>query len=342
VRRIAWASLVVLGSALGACSHDHRTPLVVYSPHGKALLSDFAKRFEAEHPDIDVQWVDMGAQEVLDRLRSESVNPQADVWFGGPGSEFTRAAKENLLAPYTPTWAEYVPSEARDSADRWFGTYLTPEVIGYNSAAVPDSAAPKDWDDVLEPKWKGKLLIRDPVASGSMRAIFGAILARSVATTGSTAAGWTWLRKLDANTKEYALNPTLLYQKLGRQEGVITLWDMPDIATLQDRLHIPIKYIIPASGTPILVEGIAAIKGAKHEAAARAFYEFVTTPRLLLVAAREDKRIPVRTDLPEDSLPDWIRTARREIKPMAVNRALLADSLDDWMTYWDSHIRRRG
>src|SRR5262249_35085905 len=162
------------------------------------------------------------------------------------------------------------------------------------------------------------------------------ILARSVAATGTTAAGWTWLKRLDANTKEYALNPTLLYQKLGRQEGVITLWDMPDIATLQDRLHIPVKYVIPTSGTPILVEGIAIVKGTRQQAAARAFYEFVTTPAMLLVASREDKRIPVRTDVPEDSLPDWIRTARCEIKPMPVNRALLADSLDDWMTYWDS------
>jgi iron(III) transport system substrate-binding protein len=314
----------------------------VYSPHGQALLADFAQRFEKAHPDIDVQWVDMGAQEVIDRLRAESVNPQADVWFGGPEIEFQRAAKEGLLAAYTPSWADYVPPEAKDSADQWFGTYLTPEVIAYNSAAVPDSAAPKDWDDVLDPKWKGKLLIRDPVESGSMRAIFGAILARSIAATGSTAAGWNWLRRLDANTKEYVLNPTLLYQKLGRQEGVITLWDMPDIATLQDRLHIPIKYTIPTSGTPLLVEGIAIVKGSRHAAAAEAYYEFVTSPAMLLLAAREQQRIPVRTDLPEDSMPDWIRAARREIKPMAVNRALLADSLDEWMTYWDSNIRRRG
>ena len=129
--------------------------------------------------------------------------------------------------------------EARDAGDNWYGTYLTPEVIGYNSEAVPDADAPSDWDDVLDPKWKGKVLIRDPIASGTMRAIFGAIMARSMAQTGKPDAGYEWLRKLDANTREYALNPTLLYQKLGRQEGVITLWDMPDIATLQQRLNIP-------------------------------------------------------------------------------------------------------
>ena len=96
---------------------------------------------------------------------------------------------------------------------------------------------------MLDPKWKGKILIRDPIASGTMRAIFGAIIARSVARTGSPESGYEWLRKLDANTREYTLNPTILYQKLGRQEGVITLWDMPDIATLKSapqhsgRLH---------------------------------------------------------------------------------------------------------
>ena len=76
-------------------------------------------------------------------------------------------------------------------------------------------------------------------------------------------AGYEWLRKLDANTREYMLNPTILYQKLGRQEGVITLWDMPDIATLQQRFKIPIDYIIPSSGTPLLVDGIAIVTAAR-------------------------------------------------------------------------------
>ena len=94
-----------------------------------------------------------------------------------------------------------------------------------------------------------------------MRAIFGAIMARSMAQTGKPDAGYEWLRKLDANTREYTLNPTILYQKLGRQEGVVTLWDMPDIATLEQRTRIPVRYSIPSSGTPLLVDGIAIVRG---------------------------------------------------------------------------------
>src|SRR6476660_5941079 len=176
---------------LAACGKgDDRTVLTVYSPHGKELLEYYERGFEAAHPNVDVQWVDMGSQEVLDRLRAEKSNPQADLWFGAPAEIFGRAAGEGLLDPYTPTWADKVPAEARDPQARWFGTYMTPEVIAYNTHAVTAAEAPKDWDEVVDPKWKGKVLIRDPIASGSMRAIFGAILARSIARTGNTAAGW--------------------------------------------------------------------------------------------------------------------------------------------------------
>jgi iron(III) transport system substrate-binding protein len=281
----------------------------------------------------------MGSQDVLDRLRSEKANPQADVWFGAPSETFARAANEGLLEPYRPTWAAQVPDEAHDLKDLWYGTYLTPEVIAYNSQVIPAADAPKDWDDVLDPKWKGKIIIRDPIPSGSMRAIFGAIILRELKRTGSTTAGFDWLRRLDANTKEYVISPTMLYQKLGQREGTVSLYDMPDIETLRETTKYPIASQIPTSGTPLLVEGIAVVGGTKHAALAKEFYEFVTTPQALRTAAERFVRMPARRDIPDDSLPVWIREARAQIKPMPLDRQMLADSLDSWMKYWDAHVR---
>ena len=339
--RLRAAVVLALLSAL-ACSSDERTVLIVYSPHGKELLEYLEKSFEKAHPEIDVQWVDMGSQEVLDRVRAEKDNPQGDVWFGAPAEAFDRATRENLLEPYIPTWSNSISVEGRENADHWYGTYLTPEVIAYNTQAVSAAQAPKDWDEVLDPKWKGKILIRDPIASGTMRAIFGAIVARAVAKTGSPEPGYEWLRKLDVNTREYVLNPTILYQKLGRQEGTITLWDMPDIATLKQRTGIPVDYVIPSSGTPVLVDGIAIVKGTKHPKEARLYYEFVTTPETLKAAAEQFLRIPARTDIPVSTLPQWIQDAKARIKPMAVDRRVMAEHLDEWMKYWDTNIRNRG
>jgi iron(III) transport system substrate-binding protein len=336
---------LLFAALLTACpGGDGRTVLTVYSPHGKELLEYYEQAFEAVHPTVDVQWIDMGSQEVLDRLRAEQANPQADLWFGAPAEIFSRAASEGLLDPYTPTWATKVPADAHDAQGRWYGTYMTPEVIAYNTHAVSQADAPKDWDAVLDPKWKGKVLIRDPIASGSMRAIFGAILARSIAQTGSTQAGWEWLRRLDGNTKEYVLNPAMLYQKLGREEGTITLYNMPDIATLEQRTKTPVAYVIPASGTPLLVDAIGIVHGARNPAAARQFYEFVTTPAAMNQAATKFLRIPARSDLVEDSLPVLVRRARAEVRPMPGDQKLIADSLDGWMKFWDANVRnsRRG
>ena len=338
--RVRAAVLAALG-ALAACGGgDKRTVLTVYSPHAKDLLQYYEQEFERAHRDIDVQWVDMGSQDVIDRLRSEKANPQADVWFGAPADIFARAAAESLLTAYRPTWANAVDSSAHDASDFWYGTYRTPEVIAYNSEVVSADSAPHDWDDVLAPKWKGKVLIRDPLGSGSMRAIFAAQIIRGWKATNGPDSGYAWLRKLDASTKEYVANPALLYQKLGRREGLISLYNMPDIAALKSK-GIPVAYAIPRSGTPLLVDAIAVVRGAKHPDAARLYYEFVTSPAALQAAAQKFWRIPPRNDLPMDSLPAWVREAMTVIKPIPMDRALLEAHLDEWMMYWDANIRRR-
>jgi iron(III) transport system substrate-binding protein len=334
-------ALAVLAGGAVSCGGDGRTVLTVYSPHGADMLGYYEQEFEAAYPHIDVQWVDMGSQEVLDRIRAEAANPQADLWFGAPAEIFERAANEGLLDAYTPSWAEHVDEDARDPRGYWFGTYLTPEVIAYNSDAVGEAEAPRDWDDVLDPRWRNQVIIRDPVASGTMRAIFGGILVRSIKQTGSTQAGFDWLRALDRQTKEYVLNPTLLYQKLGRQEGLVTLWDMPDIAMLQQRQGFPVRYAVPTSGTPVVVDAIAVVRGTQVPEEARQFYEFVSTREALKHAAERFMRIPARRDIPIDSLPQWIRDAQETVRPMEIDRQLLADSLDIWMRYWDGNIRNR-
>lgn len=338
---VAAAVLGVSATAAG-CGGDDRTPVVVYSPHGRDLLSHFETRFEARNPALDVRWVDMGSQEVLDRVRSERANPQADVWWGAPADIFARAAEEGLLDRFRPPWAKAVPPTARDSLLRWIGTYRTPEVIAYNSHVLSREEAPQDWDEVLEPRWRGEVLIRDPLASGTMRAIFGAIMYREYRETGDPEAGYAWLLRLDAQTREYVLNPTLLYQKLAREEGLVTLWDMPDVATLKAATDLPIDYVIPESGTPVVIDGIAVVRNARHPEAAREFVTYAGSLPAVLEAARWFYRIPARTDIAADSLPAWLREALPRIRPMELDDAYVREHAPAWLRYWDRHIRGQG
>ena len=332
---------MLLSLLLAACGGDGRTPLIIYSPHGKDLLTEFETRYEELHPDIDVQWLDMGSQSILDRLRSEKANPQADVWFGAPSSLFETAAAEGLLERSVPSWAAALPEYARSADGAWHGTYVTPEVIAYNSDAVSAADVPKDWDDVLDPKWKGKVLIRDPLESGTMRTIFGMILYRSIRTTGDTAAGFDWLRRLDAQTKEYVLNPTMLYNKLGRREGLITLWDMPDIEIVMARTELPIRYVLPSSGTPLPVDGIAVVKGGPNAQLGHDFLEYAGGTAGIMIAARQFLRVPARADIPADSLPERLREAMKQIVTEPMDWKLIEKQTPQWMRYWDEHVRGR-
>lgn len=335
-----WRGGAVLAAlALSACATDTRTVVRVYTPHGTELLADLKARFLRLRPELDVEWVELGSQQILERVRAEHRAPQADVWFGAPSDLLDRAAGEGLLADYSPAWASAIPADAKDTAGFWYGTYLTPEVIGYNASALKGTDAPRDWADLADPRFRGKLVLRDPVPSGTMRVIFGAMLQRSITQTGTTEAGWRWLEGVDANTRTYAASPAELVQRLGRREGVVTMYAMPDLAVIEPRTAIPVKVVIPPSGTPLVVDGVAVVAGAPHSDAARAFVDFVSSREMLLVAARDHKRIPARNDIPADSLPPWIRQAQRELLPMALDRRLMADSLGGWMQRWEARVR---
>ena len=313
--------------------------LLIYTPHGQDLLRDFVARYKQAHPETDVQFLDMGSRQILERVRAERNRPQADLWWGAAHTTFQTAAEENLLVAYRPTWADKVPASSRDSQDRWYGTYETPEVIVYNSDAVTAADAPRDWDDVLNPKWRDKILIRDPTPSDTMRVIFGAMILRFYEDTGSPEKGYDWLRRLDANVHEYTADGTLMMQKLARREGLISLWDMPDARLFKEQKGLPVGYTIPTSGTPVVTDGIAVVQGAPHEAEARRFYEFVTTTESLVHAAQDYYRIPVRTDIERRQLPAWMN---EPFTRMPINWDLLRKQGNDWLRYWDTEIRGRG
>ena len=333
-----WLPLLV---ALAACAGDGRTPVVLYSPHGRDQLSLLEQDFEARRPDIDVRWLDMGSQEILDRLRFERVNPQADVWFGGPTTIFDRGIRDSLLAPYRPEWADRVGPNGVGPGDLYYPAYRTPAVIAFNSRAVPRDSAPHDWDEVLEPRWKDKVLIRDPMASGTMRAIWGLILVRSLRETGDTARGMAWLRRLDGQTKAYTLNPAILDARLARAEGLVTLWDLPDILIGRAQ-GLPFDYVFPRSGTVVIDDAIGLVRGSRHPEAAQAFIDYVGSEAAQLLAAEKVFRLPVRRDLPPDRVPAWVAEVEREMVITPMDWELLSREGAGWMGYWDRHVRGTG
>lgn len=332
-------TISLLTTSLISCG-DSKRKVVVYSPHGKEMLAEFEKQFETANPEIDVQWLDMGSQEVYDRVRNESANPQADIWWGSPSTLFMKAEKENLLAQYTPSWSSSISANHKSKNNFWYGTFLTPEVISFNNKVLTKETAPKSWEEIAAPVWDNKFVIRNPMASGTMRIIYSAMVENSVKQTGSDAKGFEWLKALDRNTGSYAADPTQMYLKLSSNETPVTLWNMPDIILQSKLYNYPFDYNFPQPSTVVAVDGIALVANSQNPEDAKKVYEFITSQEAMILQANKFYRIPSRTDIAKDKLPDWIQNAK--YNEMQLDWEMISEKESEWMKKWDSEIKGKG
>jgi len=309
--------------------------LVIYTPRDQSIVDKVIGLFNEKYPKIKVEALTMGAQQVLERVRAEKANPQADFWWGGTQAGFMTAANEDLLEPYVPGFDDFIKPEHKDPQNRWYGEMLLPMVIMINSDLLTRETAPQDWDDLLDPQWKNKILIRGVLPSGTMRTIYSAMIYRQGAD--NPEAGYEWLRKLDANTKEYVQDPTNLYLKLARQEGSVSLWNLQDILIQKYNQNQPFDYVYPKSGAPILVDAVGLVKGAKNKDNAILFYEFLFDPSLRTMLADELYQIPTRTDMPLDEMPEWFHEL--SMAELDLDWSVMAEKEMEWMQYWDEKIK---
>ncbi len=312
-----------------------KTIVTVYTGRDSAVLEYIEPLFEEAHPEYDVEFLNMGAQEILERVRGEKENPQGDFWWGGTQAAFEIASSEDLLEVYRPSFADSFPEEYKDAGDRWYGEILLPEVIMYNTDMLTGDDIPKDWEDLLDARYKDQILIRNVLPSGTMRTIYSCMIAKEDASNPEK--GYEWLRKLDANTKEYTQDPTNLYLKMTRQEGSLSLWNLQDIMIQKMTNNQPFGYVMPESGAPILVDAVAIVKGAKNLEGAKAFYEFIFNDKIRLDLAENMFQIPAQANIPKEQLPQWIQDL--DLKAMEVNWQVIAEKEMEWMTYWDENIK---
>lgn len=316
---------------LGMASCSSKDVVVVYSPHGPDVGKDYEALFEAAYPDIDLRWLDMGSQEVYNRISAERRRPACDVWWGAPSTMFMQAARAGLLGAYTPTWSDAVGPGYKDEDGLWYGMYDTPLAIMFNTRHYTRGQVPHSWDELLDPAWDGLITMRKPLPSGTMRTFIGAMILRAE----SEDEGIAWLRRLHLATEKYNESPQTLFDHMKRNEDLITVWIMPDVVLQRERNGYPFDFWLPKQ-TPVLTEAIAIVKGAPHRENAELFYEFVTSPEALAHQAAEYAKIPTRTDIDPGTLPQWM--VEQEVDAMPIDWGLFAEKEQAWCDRWEKEV----
>jgi iron(III) transport system substrate-binding protein len=336
--------LIVLILTSGCAARPDSTSLqrlTIYTGRDKDEVARVVALFTTKYPKYQggVTTITLGAQAALDRLRAEKSNPQAGFLWGGTLQGLEQAANEGLLAPSSPAAAGLIDEARKDPQGRWYAEMLLPEVIIYNHDLLKPEDAPRDWDDLITPAFKDKIVIRDVMPSGTMRTIFSAMIYRRFVATGSAEAGYEWLKKLDANTVVYTPTPDDMYLKLDRGVGTVTLWNLQDALIQPLKNNRPWSYVIPASGVPVLLDGVGVVNNPKMMEAAVDFENFLLEPHLQAQLARDYYQIPA-IRLPDADKPEWL--AKLNIKELNIDWNILSQKQIEWMDYWSQHIKGKG
>src|SRR5712671_1955427 len=312
--------------------------LIIYTGRDKdevaKVVDEFTRKFPKYKDKVDT--LILGAQAALERLKAEKANPQAGFLWGGTQQGLQQAASEDLLAPSQPVNANLIDASRKDPQGRWYAEMLLPEVIIYNHDLLKADQAPKDWDDLITPAFKGKIVIRDVMPSGTMRTIYSAMMYRQSAATGKPDAGYAWLKKLDANTSSYTPSPDDMYFNLDRGVGTVTLWNLQDALIQPLKNHRPWSYVIPSSGVPVLLDGVGVVNNPKSMQAALDFENFLLEPQLQLQLAKDYYQIPAM-QLPDADKPEWL--AKLTIKEMKIDWDAMSAKQTEWMNYWAQNIK---
>ncbi|WP_100488089.1 ABC transporter substrate-binding protein [Sporolactobacillus pectinivorans] len=219
--------------------------------------------------------IDDSTGPILAKLQAEKNNPQWDVvWFDG-SSSMQGLDDQNML------YKNYVSANASNYTD--LGNSLKPKdnayfpvtvtaagAIAYNTKLVKASDTPKDWSDLLNPKYKGTFAMNNPSISGpTYPAVFGLMKLQ-----GSITQGEQFFKNLKTNgLKVFDTNgPTLTNLEKGNIKYAIA----QDSAILKGaQSGQPIKLIYPASGVSTLSSNIAIDAKAPDLQAAKEFVNYV-------------------------------------------------------------------
>ena len=237
-----------------------------------------AKLFEAAYPGIKVEVHRTGSQRILQRVMQElQANiKNVDVVHTSDAGHFVLLKDKKLLARHTPAGVERFPAGFKDKDGYYYGLRATVNVIAYNTQKVTAAEAPRTWKDLLDPKWKGRMVTAHPGYSGVIATHVLALVHLH---------GWEYFQAL-------AKNQLMLVQSAVDPSGVVASGERPvavnggEYTFYQSKKQgNPVEIVYPKEGVPLVVSPTAITSFAPHPQAARLFTDFSFTREVQQVMA---------------------------------------------------------
>ena len=242
--------------------------VVHYTSTDLPVAEKLAKAFEAKYPGIAVRVERTGAERVFQRIGQEYASNihAVDVVNSSDAAHFIVWKRDGILAPYVPEdVAKFYPPEHRDPDGLFASWRVWLSIIAYNTNLVKAEDAPKSFADLLDPKWKGKIVKGHPGYSGTiMTATYQ--LQREL--------GWTWFEQLAKQNVMQVQSSADPPKKLELGERAV-MADGNEYNILQFKeTGRPVQPVYATEGSPMIVGPNGIFKGSPNPNAAKLFQSF--------------------------------------------------------------------
>ncbi len=226
--------------------------------------------FDKKYPGVKCNFVRTTAQVAFQRLQQDlQANvPVASVFSSTDVSHYPDLKKHGLLLQYRPhNLAKMVDSlkQYNDPEGYYSVTAAALMLITYNTSLVPEKDAPKNWPDLLDPKWKDKVSIGHPAFSGYVGT--WVVLMRKLY-------GWQFFDKLEKNKPQIGRSVNDTVTMLNAKERWVAAG--PEATTLLSRdKGNPLAVVYPRDGSLLMVSPSGIPKNAPAPNAGKLLIEFL-------------------------------------------------------------------
>ncbi len=283
--------------------------------------------FERTYPGIKVQASRLPSGEAALKIMNEARagKPQADV-FDGTAVTF-RLAAAGVIERYKPEAARSFPEGARDANGDWTALNIYVLTPAINTEMVSDAEAPKTLQDLLDPKWRGRIAwTNDPTTAGPPGFI------GNVLTSMGQEAGMAYLKRLAEQriVNVPASQRVVLDQVIGGQYPLALMtFNYHSVISAKDGAPVRWLPMQPAVEVP---NPVGLIRNAPHPNAARLLIEYVLSEEGQRVL-RDANYLPANPAVPP--LDPALTPAGGHFAATLITPETTANKLDEWTAIYN-------
>ncbi|RJQ63929.1 MAG: ABC transporter substrate-binding protein [Desulfobacteraceae bacterium] len=270
--------------ATGVCFSKDK--VVVYTSLENEEVVEYLALAKENLPDLDIQAIRLSTGELGARMLAEKDNPQADCIWGWALTNMAEFIPKGMLQVYKPKDWEKIPAKFKDPQGYWTAIDLYAAALVPNTKVLEEKKLPmpKGWKDLLNPAYKGMLVMPNPASSGtgflqvaSLLVLLDPDYKKKPVEENK---GWDFLKELDKNMAQYIKSGSKPAKLTAAGEFAVGCSFAFVYSSLKKK-GFPVALVIPEEGAGYELEANALLKGAKNEAAAKKFLDWAIGKRAM-------------------------------------------------------------